>query len=556
MEKDKTANNQHIIDTAMELARRGFSVVPVNENKAPAGLWVERQQVPFTPDEIRNEIIRTGAPMIGIVTGRVSGLTVVDADAEQRAEWVTKLLPKDFETVMVRSPRKGGQHFWFQYDPDLPTFHNAEMRMDIQSDGAMIIVPPSARPDGEYQYLGGRSIFETDPAPVPQELKNAVFRDIYSNNPFYAQGDRKDPENTVLTKPYESLQFLTKGSRDDDLFHVANCLVKGNLEPEKVSKVLEILALNCKPPFPLKEAQAKANSALKRSGGRERNLADELRKWIFLTNAYFSLTDAYNTLQILTCQKNAVHQIMHRFAKEGFIERHPQKNGYYRRVDTDISLMDFADADPDDTVNLILPLDIHKKTIVYPKSAIVLSGVSGMGKTLFTLATIEANLRTMDCYYFNSEMSPQQLKKKLSFFDTPMKDFAKHMKVVDDWDFNNIADKIQPDALNCIDYLEPDADKPFLIHAVISQIIRRLRRGVALIAVQKKPGNDDGTGGIYSRKAASLALALEFGKIWITKNRNREADPSPSRNSMFFDVVGGHQFVKRGDWQEEQKKAM
>lgn len=122
------------------------------------------------------------------------------------------------------------------------------------------------------------------------------------------------------------------------------------------------------------------------------------------------------------------------------------------------------------------------------------------------------------------------------------------MRVVDNWDFNNIADKVQPDAFNVIDYLEPEGDRPYDIHGVISAVIHRLSKGTALIMIQKKPGATMGTGGIYSIKAATLALSLEWGKLEIVKNRFREADPMPSLNKINFEVHQGHQFVTQGNW--------
>ena len=57
-----------------------------------------------------------------------------------------------------------------------------------------------------------------------------------------------------------------------------------------------------------------------------------------------------------------------------------------------------------------------------------------------------------------------------------------------------------------------------------------------------------GTGGIYSIKAATLALALDWGRIEIIKNRFREEDKNPSLNTIEFDVKNGYQFVKKGNW--------
>jgi hypothetical protein len=312
--------------------------------------------------------------------------------------------------------------------------------------------------------------------------------------------------------------------------------------------VLYILAKCCNPPFPENEAQVKIDSVLSRCERKERNLTEDLRRWIDLTSAYFSLTEAYDPLQILTSQKNTVHQLMHRFVKEGYVERHPNKNGIYRRIDRTIDFMDFANADIENTVNLSLPLGLQHKTKIFPKGVVIVAGVSGMGKTLFCFNTIVENRGRMPIFYFNSEMGPEALKQKLSHFPISISEWVKAMKVIDNWDFGNISDKIQPDALNVIDYLEPDGDKPYNIHGVISAIIRRLNKGTALIAIQKKPGATMGTGGIFSIKAATLALALDWGKIEIVKNRFRESDMQPGFNKINFEVHQGYKFEKQGDW--------
>lgn len=233
---------------------------------------------------------------------------------------------------------------------------------------------------------------------------------------------------------------------------------------------------------------------------------------------------------------------------EPLLEKYGGARGSYRRIDKSIEFMDFENADVDNVVDLTLPLNLHIKTKFYPKAVIVIAGVSGMGKTLFSFNTIASNFGKYPIFYFNSEMGPEALKMKLSYFPIPMTEWAKNMKVIDQWDFNNIADKIQPDAFNVIDYLEPEGEKAFNIHAVISAIIRRLNKGTALIAIQKKPGATMGTGGIYSIKAATLAISLDWGTIEITKNRFREADMQPTLNKINFEVHQGYKFMQLDGW--------
>jgi hypothetical protein len=528
----------HLLPAALNYASSGFSVIPVQQNKKPCIAWQEYQTRRSTADEIREWWGEWPSAMIGIVTGEISGVLVIDCDTQEGYHEVEKLLPDALILPIARTPR-GGWHLWFIYPvgSKITVGTGIVPGVDFRGEGGYIIAPPSVNAKGKgYTWQEGLALGEVGLATVPEPLYKYISLYTY----------RGCKEN--VRPDAQSLQFLTQGTRDNDLFHVGNCLIKGGCKENIARQVLIILAKDCIPPFSEKDAQSKIDSVLARCERRERNLTEDLRRWIDLTSGYFSLTEAYDPLQIVTSQKNAVHQIMHRFVKEGYVERHPNKNGIYRRIDREVEFMDFANADTENTVDLLLPLDLHNKTRIFPKSTIVIAGVSGMGKTLFAFNAIANNMGRFPIFYFNSEMGPEALKYKLSHFPIPMTEWEKHMKVVDQWDFYNIADKVQPDAFNVIDYLEPEGEKAFNIHGVISAIIRRLNKGTALITIQKKPAAAMGTGGIYSVKAATLALALDWGKIEIVKNRFRESDPTPSLNKIKFEVHQGYKFVKQGGW--------
>ena len=537
------------LQAALDYASRGLSVIPVRPDinpkdgkaeKKPYIPWKIHQKRRATYGEIRKWWGKWPNAMVGIVTGEISGILVMDCDTLAGYEAIQALLPDSIILPIARTPR-GGWHLWFIYPVGSGITIGAGLLpgVDFRGQSGYVVAPPSKLADGRaYTWQEGLSSKQVAPAPLPLEILNK----LKSFN-TYIGGDAKEKTETD-----DSLQFLTLGRRDQDLFHVGNCLIKGGCKEEIARQVLDRLAKSCTPAFPGNEAQAKINSVLSRCERKERNLTEDLRRWIDLTSAYFSLTEAYDPLQILTSQKNTIHQIMYRLVKEGYVERHPNKNGIYRRIDKEIEYMDFASADIDNVVDLRLPLHLHRKTSIYPKGVVVAAGVSGMGKTLFALNSIARNMDRLPCFYFNSEMGPEALKKKLSHFPIAIEQWAKHMKVVDQWDFYNIADKIQPDAFNVIDYLEPEGEKAFNIHGVISAIIRRLNKGTALITIQKKPGSNMGTGGIYSIKAATLALALDWGKIEIVKNRFREADPDPASNKINFDIEHGYKFVNTSPW--------
>lgn len=530
------------LQAALEYAGRGFSVIPINPDidpvekkplKKPFIPWTPYQKRRASSDEIKAWWEKWPTAMIGIVCGEISGIFVIDCDSQEAYDKIQALLLDSFLCPIAKTPR--GWHLWFLFALNYKVANRSKVMpgVDIRTTGGYVIAPPSINAEGgayTWQVEG------VELATVPEPLLNKISLYTY----------RGCKEN--VSPDADSLQFLTLGRRDQDLYHVGDCLIKGGCKEETARQVLDRLANSCKPPFPENEAQKKIDSVLTRCERKERNLTEDLRRYIDLTSAYFSLTEAYDPLQILTSQKNTVHQIMHRFVKEGYVERHPNKNGIYRRIDREVEFMDFANADIENTVDLRLPLGLHAKTNIYPKGVIVIAGVSGMGKTLYALNAIADNMAQFPAFYFNSEMGPEALKKKLSHFPIPMNKWAEGMKVVDSWDFNNIADKVQPDAFNVIDYLEPEGDRPYNIHGVISAIIRRLNKGTALIAIQKKPNVTMGTGGIYSIKAATLAIALDWGMIAITKNRFREADMQPLLSKINFEVHQGYKFVKVGNW--------
>jgi len=107
-----------LIKTALEYAgENNFSIIPLQKNKKPFIQWAEFQHRKATADEIKAWWSKWPNAMIGIVTGQISGLFVVDCDTQQGYETVQELLPDSLQTPIARTPRIGW-HIYFQYPPD------------------------------------------------------------------------------------------------------------------------------------------------------------------------------------------------------------------------------------------------------------------------------------------------------------------------------------------------------------------------------------------------------------------------------------------------------
>lgn len=537
--------HNHLLNAALAYAGRGFSVLPCRPDKKPYIPWVEFQKRRATDQEIRTWWGKWPGAMVAVVTGEISGIFVIDCDTPEGFEAIQRLLPDAIILPIARTPR-GGWHLWFIFPVGsrITVGTGLVPGVDFRGEGGYIIAPPSVNGEGKsYSWMPGLSLDEVEATAVPESL--------YKYISLYMHIGGGGPVTTSDHKDHKDHNFFTEGRRDEDIFRCANSLIKSGCELPYVEYVIDMLARNSRPPFPENEIRVKIDSALKRAERRERNIAAEVREWVLTTSGHFLTTSGHKELQLTTREEmKAANMAFARLCEgpEPLLERYGSQRGCYRLVDRSIEFMNFADADIENTVDLRLPLGLHSKTNIYPKGVVVVAGVSGMGKTLFALNAIAENMGRFPCFYFNSEMGPEALKKKLSHFPIPIAEWAKHMKVIDAWDFNNIPDKVQPDAFNVVDYLEPEGDKPYNIHGVISAITRRLNKGTALICIQKKPGASMGTGGVYSIKAATLALSLEWGKLEIVKNRFREADMQPTLTKINFEVHQGHKFVKVGGW--------
>lgn len=160
---------QGLPDMWLEPVRQGWSVFPVKErDKEPACEWKRWQAERADPATLRRW---TSKPHnIGIVTGTISGLVVLDLDnAEAIAEAEARGLP---DTIAVNTGR--GRHYYFRHPGGtvrnrVGIFPGA----DIRGDGGFVVGAGSVHPNGTtYSYENPPCFF--DAAPLPQWLAKAI----------------------------------------------------------------------------------------------------------------------------------------------------------------------------------------------------------------------------------------------------------------------------------------------------------------------------------------------------------------------------------------------
>lgn len=159
----------HMIDIAKKYIAAGFSVIPVGTDKKPIVQWREYQTRYATDAELEEWF--SEPRNIGIVTGKISGITVVDIDAKNGGLESMKSLRLPL-TWSVKTGG-GGWHLYFNYDERVHQTQALYQGVDIRNDGGYVIAPPSMHISGNrYEW----SFKDGDKADIPADL--FVQRDI------------------------------------------------------------------------------------------------------------------------------------------------------------------------------------------------------------------------------------------------------------------------------------------------------------------------------------------------------------------------------------------
>jgi len=136
---------------ALYYLRRGWSVVPVRRGeKIPAVPWHQFQNRRATPAEIDDWFVDPTMG-VGIVTGPISNLTVLDFDGEIGAATEQSLLPRIGAGPVSLTGGGGAHRLMAHPGRRVPSRKGILPGMDIRADGGFIVAPPSVHASGR-QY--------------------------------------------------------------------------------------------------------------------------------------------------------------------------------------------------------------------------------------------------------------------------------------------------------------------------------------------------------------------------------------------------------------------
>lgn len=490
------------LNHALRYCDLGFSVIPIIPGKKkPMIKWEPYQTQRADRNQIESWWQQWPNANVGIVTGEVSDLFVVDIDTD---EGQSNLLEYGFESIVnptVKTPR-GGQHIYFKYPKghDITIGAGVIKGTDFRGNRGYVLAPPSVNGNGQpYAWeVNLENGFGADlPLLYIKKINSTIYRDVTTSE------KQQNPE-------LQSVTYFEHGRRDNDLFHIANCLVKGGAEKQAIADVLERIILSWGEKPDRQWVDAKIKSAMDRADRKERNLAQEVSDFVAVTNGYFSVTSCYSVLQTVTKQdKTTIRVSLNRLKDKGIIERHPTQDGIYRRVEKDFEFINFDENEPDEVEYPVkLPLGLNDIAEVSQGNIILVAGEFNSGKTAFLLNVLRHNKGKLPIRYISSEMKKSEFKKRFASFVLPMSFWMQDEMteyILKSFDFHTC---IKPEALNIIDYME-FKDSDYTKGAeYLTQIHDKLTTGIAIVAIQKKEGQRMPRSGDMIVEKPRLAISL------------------------------------------------
>ncbi len=189
----------NIIETALQYLKKGWSVVPAHQTtKRPLGEWKERQKTRLSKEELLTMFEKYPNANVGIITGRISGVSVVDVDVKDGAKGLESLKKLNLPPTYTVQTGSGGFHLYYAYKEGLSSKNGILPGIDIRSDGGFIVTPPSIHPKTKKPYVVTMDIdMEVFPADrFPKEIQEKSPPGEWKKH--LANGAKKNERNDTL----------------------------------------------------------------------------------------------------------------------------------------------------------------------------------------------------------------------------------------------------------------------------------------------------------------------------------------------------------------------
>jgi hypothetical protein len=249
-------------EAALAYLARGWSVIPIEpRGKRPVVPWLEYQRRLATPHEIEHWFQRWPDANVGVVTGALSGLVVLDVDPRHGGADSLARLEIDHAPLartIEAATGGGGRHLYFAHPGGaVPNRIAIVPGIDVRGDGGCVVAPPSLHASGgRYAWVPSRSPDEASLALLPRWLLAAGREEGEARGHTLAHWRRLVHHG------------VDEGARNATLASLAGHLLWHGVDPEVVVELLHAWnRARCRPPLSDDEVLRCVESIVHAHGG-------------------------------------------------------------------------------------------------------------------------------------------------------------------------------------------------------------------------------------------------------------------------------------------------
>lgn len=188
---------------AFEYFDRGWSLIPLVGKRPPRNFrWKPFQTERASLRDIRRWFgpSNGGYLNIGVVTGSVSGIAVVDCDTPDDAQWWNENFPT---TPLASRTGRGGAHMFYRVSPNVAIGNRAKVlgrQIDVRGEGGYVCVPPSVHSQTGVVYRWQpRSHYSLDEIPFFDRAWLGVSHHLSGDADAASERFHSAPEQSALS---------------------------------------------------------------------------------------------------------------------------------------------------------------------------------------------------------------------------------------------------------------------------------------------------------------------------------------------------------------------
>jgi len=252
-----------LAEYAVAYARLGWSVFPLwpGEKTPILKTWEKFQKNKATDDQIKRWWKKWPDANIGLVTGLISDLIVIDLDSQTGREKYITAFGELHGTISQTTGKPNSLHLLFKHPRDQEYQNRVGLfpDVDVRADGGYIAVAPSIHPNGtQYKWdIDPTEMDLDDLMDLPNDVKDKLMADQEIT------GVSKNPEGWVQ----EALMGVKIGRRNETCTKLAGYYLRifnGDITQTEI--ILESWNGRNSPPLDWKEIKRTVRSVADREG--------------------------------------------------------------------------------------------------------------------------------------------------------------------------------------------------------------------------------------------------------------------------------------------------